>query len=151
MSVDEQVAENALIWRPRFTVSDATQRRLWENLRDLRDVSEETSLINLPGDVSEICKSALFEMSLRRCMRRLNDAFEMHPCRLGCVTLAYLKPWHTQNPSHIQNAVKYLSWNMPFKSLYNLAYSQSYIHNSGIFWNQRIFRTLPNIWDEAFY
>ena len=40
----------------------------------LKDVSEETSLFNLLGDVSEICKSALFEMSLRRCMRRLRDA-----------------------------------------------------------------------------
>ena len=79
---DEQVARNALVWSPRITVSDATQRRLWENLRDLGDVSEETSLINLPEDVSEICKLALFEMSLRRRTRRLKDAFEMHPCRL---------------------------------------------------------------------
>ena len=74
---------NALVWRPRITLADATQRRLWENLRDFRDVSEETSLINLQGDVSEICKSALFETSLRRCMRRLRDASEMHPCPLG--------------------------------------------------------------------
>ena len=59
-----------------YSLVDATQRRLWENLRDLRDVSEETSLINLQGDVSEICKSALFEMSLRGCMRRLRDASE---------------------------------------------------------------------------
>ena len=51
--------------------------------RDLRDVSEETFLINLQGDVSEIYKSALFELSLRRCMRRLRDASEMHPCPLG--------------------------------------------------------------------
>ena len=35
-------------------------------LRDLRDVSEETSLIKLPKGVSEICKLALFEMHLRR-------------------------------------------------------------------------------------
>ena len=74
---------NALVWRPRITLADATQRRLWENLRDLRDVSEETSLINLQEDVSKICKSAFFEMSLRRCMRRLKDASEMHPCPLG--------------------------------------------------------------------
>ena len=45
----------------------------------LKDASEETSLINLQGDVSEIYKSALFQMSLRRCMRRLRDASEMHP------------------------------------------------------------------------
>ena len=48
-----------------YSLADVTQRRLWENLRDLRDVSEETSLINLQGDVSEICKSALFETSQR--------------------------------------------------------------------------------------
>ena len=81
--------DNALVWRPRITVSDTTQRRLWENLRDLRDVSEETSLINLQGDVSEICKSALFEMSLRRCMRRLRDASEMHSCPLGIFLLQH--------------------------------------------------------------
>ena len=52
----------------------STQRRLWEDLRDLRDISEETSLIDLTGDVSAICKSILFEMSVRRCMRRLRDA-----------------------------------------------------------------------------
>ena len=45
------------------------------------------SLIKLLADVSEICKSALFEMSLRRCMRRLKDASEMHPCRLGHVKI----------------------------------------------------------------
>ena len=64
--------KNALVWRPRITVSDATQRRLWENLIDLRDVSQEASLINLLGDISEICKS----------VGRLKDASEMHSCRL---------------------------------------------------------------------
>ena len=39
--------------------------------------------MNLQGDLSEICKSALFEMSLRRCMRRLKDGSQMHPCWLG--------------------------------------------------------------------
>ena len=34
--------KNSSVWRPRITVSDATQKRLWENLRDLRDLSEET-------------------------------------------------------------------------------------------------------------
>ena len=52
-------------------------------MRDLRDISEETPLINLLRDVVGICKSAIFEMSLRRCMRHLKDAPEMHPCRLG--------------------------------------------------------------------
>ena len=26
-----------------------------------------------------------------------------------CVTLAYLKPWHIQDPRHIHNTVKHLS------------------------------------------
>ena len=46
---------------------------------------ERSHLIDLPEDVSEICKSALFEMTLRCCMRRLKDASEMHPCRLGYI------------------------------------------------------------------
>ena len=69
---------------PQFESNELhSQMQLREDPRDLRDVSEETSLIHLTGDVSEICKSAFFEMSLRRCMRRLRDASEMHPCRLG--------------------------------------------------------------------
>ena len=36
------------------------------------------------------------------------------------VTLAYLKPWHIQNPRHIHNTVKHLSWNILFKTLCNL-------------------------------
>ena len=75
--------KNPLVWRPIITVSDATPRRLWENLREFRDVSEKTSLINLPGELSQIYKSVLFEMYLRRFMRRLKDASEMHPCWLG--------------------------------------------------------------------
>ena len=40
-----------------------------EKTRDLRDVSEEAFLMQLTGDVSEICKSAPFEMSLGHSMR----------------------------------------------------------------------------------
>ena len=72
-----------LVWGPRITVSDATQERPNENLRNLRDLSEETSLISLLGDVSEICKSSFFQISLRRCMRHLKDASDMLPCQLG--------------------------------------------------------------------
>ena len=36
-----------------------------------------------------------------------------------CVTIAYLKPWHIQNPRHIHNTVKHLSWNILFKTLCN--------------------------------
>ena len=32
---------NALVWKPRITVSDSIQRRLSEILRDLKDVSGE--------------------------------------------------------------------------------------------------------------
>ena len=60
-------------------------------MRDLRDISEETPLINLPRDVLGICKSAIFEMSLRRCMRHLKDASEMHPCRLGRFFLLFTR------------------------------------------------------------
>ena len=76
----KRLPKNALVWTPRITVSDATQIGLWENLNNIGDVSEETSSISLPGDVSEICNSALFELSLGLCMRHLKDASEMHPC-----------------------------------------------------------------------
>ena len=39
--------------------------------------------LNILGDVPEVCKSTLFEMPMRRCMRRLKDASEMPSCRLG--------------------------------------------------------------------
>ena len=65
-----------------MTASDATQKRLRESLRDLRDVSDETFLLNLTGDVSEIVKSTLFEISLRHFIRRLTHTSEMYPCRL---------------------------------------------------------------------
>ena len=41
--------------------SHVTQRRLWENLRDIRDVSEEMYLINLQRDVLHI--SLLWDVS----------------------------------------------------------------------------------------
>ena len=47
-----------------------------------------------------------------------------------CVTLAYLKPWNIQNPRHIHNTIKHLSWIILFKTLCNfdifrtLVYSQ---------------------------
>ena len=65
-----------------MTASDATQKRLRESLRDLRDVSDETFLLNLTGDVSEIVKSTLFEISLRHFIRRPTHTSEMYPCRL---------------------------------------------------------------------
>ena len=51
---------------------ERSQRRLWGEVSN-----------NLPGDFSEIYKSALFEMSLRRCLWRLGDASEMRPFRLS--------------------------------------------------------------------
>ena len=35
------------------------------------------------------------------------------------VTLAYLEPWHNQNPRHIQNTAKHLTRNILFKTLCN--------------------------------
>ena len=54
-------------------LSNSTQRHPWKNLIDLRKASQETSLINLLENVTQICKSVLFEMSLRHCMRRLKN------------------------------------------------------------------------------
>ena len=64
---------------------------------ELKEVSEKTlervfnqspgrRLSDLQINPSEICKSALFEVFLRRCIRRLQDACEMHPCRLEMLT-----------------------------------------------------------------
>ena len=42
-------------------------------------------------------------------------------CRISFRTMCssrYLKPWHIQNPRHIHNTVKHLSWNILFKTLY---------------------------------
>ena len=44
---------------------------------------QEASQIHLSGDVSQIVKPAVIEISLRYCMRRLRDASEMHPSWLG--------------------------------------------------------------------
>ena len=46
--------KNALVWRQGITIWDATKRRLWINLRDVIDASEETYLISLLRDISEI-------------------------------------------------------------------------------------------------
>ena len=61
--------------------------------------------------------------------RTLSNIYgEFHP--EPYVTLAYLKPWHIQNPKHINNTVKHLSLNILFKTLCNpdiftaLVYSQ---------------------------
>ena len=74
MLVHEQVAENASVWRQKIEISDAIQRRLRENLRDLSDVSAEASLTDPNEEVSKICKSTLFEMSQRGCIGCSKDA-----------------------------------------------------------------------------
>ena len=72
-----------MVWGPRITLSDATERCLLGGLGHLGGVSGGAPLIGLPGDVWGICKSALFEMSLTLSMRRLRDASsEIHPCPL---------------------------------------------------------------------
>ena len=59
--------------------SKTALRRLERSQRRLRR--------HLTGGISVIYKSALFGMSLRSYMRRLRDASEMHPCRLGMLLL----------------------------------------------------------------
>ena len=70
--------QNALVWRPRITVSDATQRRFWENLKDLRDVSEEMPLINL----LETSQRFANQPSLRCLLDAVWEASKMH---LRCI------------------------------------------------------------------
>ena len=46
-----------------------------------------------------------------------------------CVAIAYLKPWHIQNPRHIHNTVKHLSWNILFKTLCNPAIFRTLVYS----------------------
>ena len=56
-------------------------------------------------------------------------------------TVVYAEPWHIQNQKYIQNPAIFTS----------LVYSEHrYIHNAGIFKIRGIFRTLSNMYDEAF-
>ena len=41
-------SKNASVWKPEITLSVVTRRCLWQNLRDLREVSEGTSLTISP-------------------------------------------------------------------------------------------------------
>ena len=83
LQVDKQVAKKCFSLKAMNCSLKLNSKTSLRKPDDLRDISKETSLINLPGGVSETCKSALFKMSLRRCMRRLRDASEMHPSPLG--------------------------------------------------------------------
>ena len=80
VNIFETIVE-ALFGIKRF-FSDTTQMDFRTNLRDLRDVFEETSLIDLTKNVSGICKLALFETFLRRYIKHLKDASEMDSYRL---------------------------------------------------------------------
>ena len=73
-----------------YSLSDATQRRLWEKLRDLRQVSEETSLINLQR-IENLRKSQRFENnpSLRHLWNAAWGVSEMH---LRCIHARWVKP-----------------------------------------------------------
>ena len=56
-------------------------------------------------------------------------------------TVVYLELWHIQKKKHIQNPSIFTT----------LVYSETrYIQNDGIFRIRGIFRTLSNIYDEAF-
>ena len=45
------------------------------------------------------------------------------------VTLAYLEPWHNQNPRHIQNTAKHLTRNILFKTLCNPDIFNTLVHS----------------------
>ena len=65
---------------------------------------------------------ALFNTGIfrtRGIFRTLSNIYYGEFCTESCVTLAYLKPWHIQNPRHIHNTIKHLSWNILFKTFYN--------------------------------
>ena len=74
------------------------------------------------------CSTGIFET--RGIFRTLSNIYYGEFYSEPCVTLAYLKHWHTQNPRHIHNTIKHLSWNILFKTLCNpdifrtLVYSQ---------------------------
>ena len=65
---------------------------VWKNLRDLRDVSEEASLVNLTKYVWENCRSVFFEMSLRQCMRCIHASW-MDWFNSLCITMNAIFLW----------------------------------------------------------
>ena len=66
----------------------------------------------------------------------------------SCVTLAYIELWYIQNLLHIQNQ-KHIQNPGIFTTL---VYSEPpYIQKAGIFKIRGIFRTLSQIYDEAFW
>ena len=66
----------------------------------------------------------------RDILRTLPNIYHEQFYSKPCVTLAYLKLWHIQNPRHFHNTIKHLLWNILFKTLCKpdifrtLAYSQ---------------------------
>ena len=65
-------------------ITDATHRRLWEDLEEFRDVYEEESLIYLTGEFSKTYISTLFAMYFHihanwdSCSNHPNNAFLQH-------------------------------------------------------------------------
>ena len=117
---------NALNWRRRITVSDATQRRIWENLRDLREVSVETSLINFPGNISQICKSAPFEMPLRCCTRRLrciHAGWEFGGC-----SLLYVQAQAGLLLMDMERSWQFQDWSLIFVELWRIIRYIVFVH-----------------------
>ena len=55
----------------------------------------------------------------RDIFRNLSNIYDGKFYVQPCVTLAYLEPWHFQNPRHIQNTAKHLSRNILFETLCN--------------------------------
>ena len=83
--VDQQVAKKRLSLKVTNCTlrcdSETSLRRPERSQRRLRGNVINTSHQRRLRDL----QIALFEMSLRLCMRSLRDASEMHPCQLGLV------------------------------------------------------------------
>ena len=75
-----------------------------------------------------LCNTVIFET--RGIFRILSNIYYQELYSEPRVTLVHLKPYHIENPRHIQITVKHISWNILLKALRNrdifraLVYSQ---------------------------
>ena len=74
-----------------------------------------------------LCNTGIFRT--RDIFRTLPNIYYEEFYSEPCVTLAYLKPWHIQNPRHIHNTVKHLLWNILFKTLRNFGIFRTLVYS----------------------
>ena len=102
-------------------------------LEEIRYIHSSPSLLRTRGIGAAVfygtlCNTGIFRT--RGKFRTLPNIYYEEFYSEPCVTLAYLKPWHIQNPRRIHNTVKHLLLNILFKTLCNpdifgaLVYSQ---------------------------